>query len=151
MPIGSAIVDLFSVLLLWALSVGGGIAVLLSWIYVESEYDGEGLLTRGSLYSIRARALLTFGCMVFWICTFLGYALTDSRGLIFGFWLAHPVLLVTLFFFADLLLIISVVFAWRASGSGRWILRIASPVIAVVSIYASFVFFVSRLSSAPGF
>jgi hypothetical protein len=64
--------------LLWALSVFGGIIVALSWIYVDMEYVDEGLLTRGSQYAMRARALLTAGCMVFWICTVLGHSLGDS-------------------------------------------------------------------------
>ena len=127
--------------LLWMLSVAGGIAVLLSWAYVEPEFE-EGILTRGGRCLVRARALLTVGCVVFWICTFLGHALTDSKStVLFGFWQNHPVILVTLFFLTNIPLIISAVFAWQACGSGRLILRIATPVIAVASIAASCVLY----------
>jgi hypothetical protein len=121
---------------LWTLSVAGGIGVLLSWIYVEPEFE-EGVLTRGSRCLVRARALLTLGCMVFWICTFLGQALTDSKDGLFGFWQKHPVLLPTLLFFADIPLIVSIVFAFQGRGSGRWVLSIATPIIAVACVAAS--------------
>jgi hypothetical protein len=88
---------------------------------------------------------LTIVSMIFWICTFLGYALSDSHTPLFHFWAVHPGLLVTLFFLADLLLIASVVFAWKASGNGRWVLWIAAPIMAVASIILSFVLFLSVL------
>jgi hypothetical protein len=52
------------------------------------------------------------------------------------------VLLLTLLFLVDTLLFSSVVFAWQARGSGKWILWIATPTIAVVSIAGSI--FLSR-------
>jgi hypothetical protein len=131
---------------LWVLSVAGGIAVLVSWSYVDPEYDEEGVLTRSSLFLVRARALLTAGCMVFWICTLLGHALTDSNGTtLFGFWQNHALLLVTLFFLADIFLIAAVVFAWQARGSGKWILWIAPSVIATASIVGSCVLFLAAV------
>lgn len=128
-----------SFFILWMLSVAGGIGVLLSWICVEPEYDEEGVLTRGSLCSVRARALLTAGCMVFWICTLLGHVLTDTSDITFGFWQHHPVLLQALLFLDDALMITTVAFAWQGRGSGRWILWIASPIIAAASIVGSIV------------
>ncbi len=68
---------------LWALSIAGGIAVVPSWAGAEPELK-EGVLTRGGRFLVQARALLTGGCMVFWICTILGHALTDSNGGLFG-------------------------------------------------------------------
>ena len=81
---------LVSLVLLWVLSVAGGIAVVLSWINIEAEFDEEGVLTRDSRCLVSARAWLTVGCMVFWICTLLGYALTgyltdSNRTIDFGF------------------------------------------------------------------
>ncbi len=132
----SAIFGLISFYLLWILSVAGAIAVWLSWIYVEREYDEEGLLTRSSRCSVRSRLLLTASCIVFWICLLLEYALTDSP---FGFLENHPLLLIALFYFTDILLIAAVLFAWQSRGSGRWILWIATPIIAVTSIVGSIV------------
>jgi hypothetical protein len=131
----------FSFFLLWIISVAGGIAVSLSWVYVEPEYDEEGILTRSSYCSVRARALLTVGCMVFWICNSIGYALAGPHQGPIEFWQHHPVLLQILFFPANPLLIASVVFAWQARGSGRWILWIATPIIAVAAITASIVLY----------
>jgi hypothetical protein len=134
---------------LWFLSVLGGIAVVLSRILVEEEYDDEGILTRGSQCSVRARALLTSGCTVFWICTVLGHALSGSSlTTLFGFWQDHPVFLVILFFLADFLLVPSVVFAWQASGSGRWVLSIATPIVAFASLAASFFLFMSAFATS---
>ena len=124
---------LLSFFLLWILSIAGGIAVWLSWAYVELEYDEEGTLTGSGRCAARARTLLTIGCMVFWISNLLGYAITDSG----GFWEHHPFLLISLFYLTDLLLIAAVNFAWRVRGSGRWVLWIATPVIAVVAIVGS--------------
>ena len=139
--------------LLWALSVSGGIPALLSWIFIERKYEEDGLLTRGSYCAVRARALFTAGCAVFWICTILGHALTDSsRGLLFSFWQGHPALLVVSFFAADLLLIASVVFAWQARGKGSWILWIATPFIAVASMAASYLLYMDAFWSVkPSF
>jgi hypothetical protein len=124
---------MFAYLCLTPLSVVSGIAVWVSWIYVEPEYNEEGILTRGSHCSVRARTFLTFGCMIFWICTLLGLSLSESNDLIV-FLQHHPMFLVTVFSLADFLLIASVVHAWKARGSGRWILRIATPIIAAASI-----------------
>jgi hypothetical protein len=132
----AGIILLFS---FWMLSVASGIAVWLSWVYVETEYDEEGQLTRDSRYLVRARALLTASCIMFWICTLLGHMLTVSRGTIFGFWIDHPVPLLTLFLLADLSLIASVAFAWQSRNSGRWILWIATPMMAAASLVASYV------------
>jgi hypothetical protein len=85
----------------WVLSVAGGIAVWLSWVYVEMGYDEEGLLTRDSRCLVRARALLTASCIMFWICALLGHMLIVSRGTIFGFWIDHPLPLLALFLLAD--------------------------------------------------
>ena len=131
----------FSFFLLWILSVSGGIAVWLSWVYVEPEYDEEGILTRSSHCSVRARALLTVGCIVFWIGNSIGYALAGSHQGPFEFWQHHPVLLQLIIFPADPILITSVVFAWQARGSGRWILRIATSIIAIAAIAASIILF----------
>ncbi len=141
---------LVSLVLLWVLSVAGGIAVVLSWINIEAEFDEEGVLTRDSRCLVSARAWLTVGCMVFWICTLLGYALTgyltdSNRTIDFGFWQEHFVLLLTFFLLADLLLIVSVIFAWQARSSRRWILRIATLVIAVASIASTVLLFLSAL------
>jgi uncharacterized membrane protein len=136
-----ALFGMASSCLLWMLSVVGGIAVLLSWIYIEPEYDEECLLTRGSHCSVRARALLTVSCMVFWICTFLGHALTGTSDITFGFWQHHPALLATPLFLVDMLLIASVIFAWQARGSGRWILWIATPIITLASLVGSIVLY----------
>lgn len=140
---------LYALFLLWVLSLGGGIAAVLSWIYVDAEYDEEGLLTRDSHFLTRARILLTVGCAVFWVCTILGHALSGSGSAAdFGFWQDHPMLLVTLFFLADILLITSAVFAWQARGGSRWILSIATPVLASSSVVASFVLFMSATSAS---
>jgi len=149
MPRESTFFYLYALFLLWVLSLGGGIAAVLSWIYVDAEYDEEGLLTRDSRCLTRARMLLTAGCIVFWVCTILGHALTGSgRSTDFGFWQNHPMLLVTFFFLADILLVTSVVFAWRARGGRRWILSIATPVLALSSVVASFVLFMSATSAS---
>ena len=126
---------------LWALSVIGGIAVWLSWVYIEPEYNEEGVLTRGSRCSVRARALLTVGCMVFWICNAAGYVLAGPGHGPMEFWESHPVFLLALLFIVDPLLIASVAFAWQARGSGRWILWIATPIIAIAAIAASIILF----------
>lgn len=141
---------LVSFVLLWVLSVASGIAVVLSWINIETEFDEEGVLTQDSRCLVRARAWLTVGCMVFWICTVLGYALTSSlsdsnRTIDFGFWQEHFVLLLTLFLHADLLLILSVVFAWQSRSSRRWTPRIATLVIALASIASTVLVFLSAL------
>jgi hypothetical protein len=47
--------------------------------------------------------------------------------------------LATLLFFAATLLIASVVFACQARGSGKWILRIATPIIAIAPIIVALV------------
>jgi hypothetical protein len=145
---GHSLFQLLALLSLWGLSAVGGIAILLSWMFAETEYDEQGILTRDSRCFIRARALLTAGCMVFWVCTILGHVLTGSSGSFdFEFWQDHPVHLVTLFFLSDILLIFSVVFAWQARGSGRWILWISTPIMAIASIAASFVLFMSAFSA----
>jgi hypothetical protein len=145
---GHSIVYLLAFFSLWTLSVVGGIAVLLSWLNLVPEYDEEGFMTLNCRYLARARALLTAGCMVFWVCTILGHVLTgSSRNVDFGFWQDHPILLVGLFCLADVLLIPSVVFAWQAHGGGRWILWISTPIMAVTSIAASFVLCMATFST----
>ncbi|MDR3574277.1 MAG: hypothetical protein P4L50_10465 [Anaerolineaceae bacterium] len=133
-----ALFGMGSFFLLWMLSVVGGIAVLLIWVNTEPELD-KGVLTRGGHYLVRARALLTIGCVVFWICTILGHALTNSSDVTFGFWQKHPLVLDILFFLADSVLIASVVFAWQSRGEGEWMLRIATLMIAAASIIGSFI------------
>lgn len=137
-----AFFGMVSFCVLWLLSVAGGIAVWLSWVYVEPEYNDEGVVTRGSRCSVRARALLTVGCVMCWISTAMGHVFTSSSQPTFEFWRNHHVLLLTLLFLVDTLLFSSVVFAWQARGSGKWILWIATPTIAVVSIAGSI--FLSR-------
>jgi hypothetical protein len=149
----SFFINVFVLFYLWPLLVVGGIAVWLSWIYVEPEYDDGGILTRGSHCSVRARALLTAGCTVFWICGLADQALTGSpigpnHPINFGFWPEHPVLLVTLLSLADLLLIASVAYAWHARGSGRWVLWVVTPIIAVASIAPSIFLFLSLFSDS---
>jgi hypothetical protein len=145
---GHSIFYLLALISLWVLSLAGGAAVLLSWFNVAPEYDEEGFQTRDSRCLARARTLLTAGCMVFWGCTILGHALTGSnRAVDFGFWQDHPLLLVALFFLADILLIASVAFAWQARGSGKWNLWISTPIMAVASVAASFVLYLSTLSA----
>jgi hypothetical protein len=140
----------FALVLLWALSLLGGIVVALSWISVGAEYDEEGLLIRSSQYAIRSRALLTAGCMVFWICTILGYSLSDSSHTPdFAFWQNHPSILVALVLIADLPLVVSVVFSWKGRGSGRWILSIGAPIPAFASLFASFLLYMSAFASSP--
>jgi hypothetical protein len=134
---GEGIVEIFLSCLLWMLSIAGVVAVLLSWIYVESEYDEEGALTSSSRCSVRARALLTLSCIVFCVCTILGYAFGNSHGLFLGWWQNHPTLLLASFYVADLLLIPSVAFSSKARGSGRWILWIATPILALASTATS--------------
>jgi hypothetical protein len=146
----SAWFDLYALILLWLLSIAGGIAVTLSWIYVEPEFNEENMLTMGGLCSVRARALLTAGCVVLWICTLLGHVLPGPKpGDIFGFWQSHPAALVTFVFIADLPLVVSVFFAWQALGVGRWILSIASPIITLAAIAASFVLSTAAFFDAP--
>jgi hypothetical protein len=145
---GNSLFDLLATFSLWGLSALGGIPVLLSWIFVEREYDEHGILTRGSRSLIWARALLTVGCTVFWICALLEQALPRSgRPIDFGFWQNHQVQLVILFFVADLLLISSAFFARQARGSGGWILWISTPIVTVASIAASFVLYMSAFSA----
>jgi len=144
---------LVSFVLLWVPSVAGGIAVVLSWTNLKTEFDEEGVLTRDSRCLVRARTWLTVGCTVFWICTFLGYALTgfltdSNRTIDFGFWQEHFVLLLALFLLADLLLTPSVVFAWQARGNRKWILRIATLIITVAAIASTVLLFLSALVSA---
>jgi hypothetical protein len=137
---GDFFADAILLLSLWAISVGGGIAVWLSWVYVETMYDEEGLLTRDSRCLVRARALLTASCIMFWVCALLGHMLTP-KDISFGFWTDHPFLLLTLFLLTDISLITSVVFAWQGHGSGKWILCVATPMMTVASLWISWVSF----------
>ncbi|MGB7266136.1 MAG: hypothetical protein WBC92_11535 [Terracidiphilus sp.] len=125
-----------SLVLLWTLSVAGAIAVLPSWNVAEPEYE-EGVLTRGGRYLVGARILLTAGCGVIWICTFLGHAFTGSLDVPFGFWEHHPVALQILLLAADLLLIVSGFVARQARGSKVWILQLATAIMAIASILSS--------------
>jgi hypothetical protein len=138
---GDFFADIILFIFLWALSVAGGIVVWLSWVYVETKYDEEGLLTRDSHCLVRARALLTVSCSMIWLCTLLGHILPGPKGINFGFWIVHPLLLLTLFLLTDISLIASVVFAWQGHGSGKWILWVATPMMTVASLWVSWVSF----------
>ena len=86
----SIVIDVFWLFYLWPILIFTSIIVWLAWIYVDPEYIEDGVLTRGSCNSIRARAFLTGGCMVFWVCIILGIALS-SGGIPVGFYEDHPV------------------------------------------------------------
>lgn len=129
-----------SFIVLWMLYIAGAIAVLPSWASAEPDCE-EGAITRGGRCLVWARVLLTFGCAVVWICTFLGHALTGPSGITFGFWQSHPVLLQKLLLLADSILAVSVVFAWKAHGSGKRILHVAAPIMAAMSAIGSIVLF----------
>jgi hypothetical protein len=129
---GNALAGMASFFLLWVLSVIGAFAVVPSWAYTEPQYE-EGVLTSGGRCMSRARLLLTLGCLVFWVCLVIGYALEGDSGPVFEFWQDHSLILIASLYYADILLIALVVFAWQARGSGKWILWIASPRVAHVS------------------
>ncbi|MGO9326127.1 MAG: hypothetical protein ACLP07_16350 [Terracidiphilus sp.] len=125
-----------SLVLLWALSVAGAIAVLPSWTAADPEYE-EGVLTRGGRSLMRARILLGSGCAVIWICTSLGHALTNSNDVPFGFWEHHPAFLQALLLLADLFLISSAFLARHARGDKPWILQLATAIMAIACISVS--------------
>src|ERR1039458_3550666 len=86
---------------------------------------------------VESATAIDLGCLVFWVCLVTGYALEGDSGPVFEFWHDHSLILIASLYFADILLIASVVFAWQARGSGKWILWIASPTVALVSVALS--------------
>jgi hypothetical protein len=125
-----------SFMLLWTLSAVGVAALLPSWTATEPEYE-EGVVTRGGRHLVQARAWLTAGCGVIWICTFLGHAFTNSSDVPFGFWEHHPRSLQILLLLADLFLISSGFLARQARGSRPWILQLATAIMAIASVLSS--------------
>jgi hypothetical protein len=144
---GTVIVDVMFFCSSWMISAFSCVAVWLAWIYVEPEYNEDGILTRVSDRSVRARALLTAGSIAIWICTLFGSGLSSSNDF-FWFWHRYPVLLVILFLLADSLLIASVVYAWQGRGSGKWILWITTPIVAIVSLVVTLLFSLSSFSKS---
>lgn len=123
-----ALFNLAAMLSLWLLSLLGGVVVLLSWFCVEPEYDETiGVLTRGGCNSVRARALLTLCCIVFWICTLIGYVI----GSVFEFWQRHPTSLITISYLVEPFLFASVFFAWKSRGRATWILLYGSSILVI--------------------
>ena len=135
---------------LWALSVTGSIPVLLSWSCVEPE-DKSGELTPEGRRLTLARALLTASCIIYWFCTVLGYTLSDSTSGQFNFWSNHAVILVVLLCLADLALLLAAVFSWQGRGRAKWILKIVTPIIALASIFATYVLCMATTSPPSSF
>ena len=132
--------NLWIFFLVWPLAIIGVLALMLSVALTEVERDEKGNSTEGGKYLIRCHISLMSACGAYILVILFAHLLVDPHQYRFMFWNKYWVLFLALILTADGLAILSTVQGFRARGKGTWVLRIAMPIISIVSILATLSF-----------
>ena len=126
---------------LWPLIFLITVAVYVCIAYSKPE-SHDGMLTNGGKRMVRSRAFLGVGCAIYYLCISLGVAFksVDEPMLVLGFWDKHWHVFQALIVGAESSILIAMIYGFRARGSRSWIIRIATVLIFVSSMFVTFVF-----------
>ena len=126
---------------LWPLAFLAIVAVWVCMAYATTE-SHDGVMTDGGKRMVRSRAFLGVGCAIYYLCISLGVAFksVDEPMLVLGFWDKHWHVFQALIVGAESSILIAMIYGFRARGSRSWIIRIATVLIFVSSMFVTFVF-----------
>jgi hypothetical protein len=117
----------------------GGLALVICTKLAQVERDNAGRPTQGGKNLIRARLFLILNCGSYILIVFVS-GLKGPQEYAFVFWNRYKLLFLSLAIVAALSAILAIFYGFRAQGRRSWVLRIATPIVAIASIFATLSF-----------
>ena len=131
--------NLWIVFIAQPVSVIGFFVVVLCIASTKVERDDAGHLTRGGKNLIWARSCLVLNWWSYMVIV-LTFLARGPKEIGTDFWNPHEVEFIVLHFSGTAFAVLAVFLGFRAKGGGVMVLRIASLVLAAVSIFAAYFF-----------
>jgi hypothetical protein len=130
--------DIWVFLLVWPLAFVGVLALMLSMALAQAEDSDSGRSAKESKHLIWARVFLLLNCASCILIICLDhFLLRDPRQYRFVVWRRYWLAFLLTMVGADVWAILSMIHGFQARGRGTWVVRVAPPIIAVLSVVAT--------------
>jgi hypothetical protein len=128
--VGNEIFGIGGFIFLWPVTFIALMALWICGVYTEAEYE-VGVLTFGGKRMVQSRIALAASCGIYCLCLLLPFAIRSEP--IFRFWAIHWQVFLIAMTGANVSSLVTLVYGFQARGSGRWIIRISTAVVAIAS------------------
>jgi hypothetical protein len=136
---GSGLAKAVGFFYFWPLTLISVAAFCACIILTRAEYDGR-VRTIAGKRMVWARTFFGLGCFIYSLCVVLARKMTSLNEPIYGFWLDHWHVFLALILGAEVSMIIAMVYSFRAHGRRSWVIRTATVLIVVSSMFVSILF-----------